>query len=169
MCKPLDKPEQLRQLRNTLGHFPTGVAIVTAHKNDGSPIGMTINSFTSISLTPPLVAWSLDRSAVGYRHYANTSAFTITVLSEEQVDLARRFATRGANKFKGVVEAGDGKPPAIAGGVAVFECTTYRTISLGDHLMIVGQVDHFEHGTDSPLLFIKGNFHELENGTPLAA
>jgi 3-hydroxy-9,10-secoandrosta-1,3,5(10)-triene-9,17-dione monooxygenase reductase component len=167
MCKTLQKPQETLQLREALGQFPTGVAIVTAVSGNGKPVGMTINSFTSISLSPPLVAWSIDRSAGSYLTFAQTDRFAITLLSETQDDLALRFATRGADKFRGI--AVDRESPLIPGGCAWFRCVTHHRALLGDHLLLVGEVIGYEKSDANPLLFSRGRFTQLPTFPAVAA
>ncbi len=169
MCKSLEKPKETRKLRTAYGCFPTGVAIVTARTSEGLPVGMTINSFTSISLVPALIAWSIDRSAASYRHFATASSFSITVLNDAQSEIARRFATRGEDKFRDIYSKDISKPITIPNGSAVFECVTHRAVALGDHLMLVGEVKHYEKTDHQPLLFVQGKFRQLEEASTQAA
>lgn len=169
MCSPIKAPAETLQLRNALGCFPTGVAVVTALKSEGAPIGMTINSFTSVSLNPPLVAWCIDRSAASYRWFAATPAFTVTVLAESQQDLAWRFARRGEDKFRDLPVPADAEPPVIPGGCAWFRCVTHRTVLLGDHRLLVGEVQQFQCTDARPLVFSRGDFHKLPIASASAA
>ena len=149
-----------RDLRSALGQFPTGVAVVTARAGDLGPVGMTINSFASISLEPPLISWCIDRSAAGYRTFAAVRRFAVTVLAEDQKELAIRFATRGADKFRGIdLEPGDA--PLVPGGSAWFKCETYGMLPLGDHTMLLGKVVEFARNPVSPLAFGGGRFQQL--------
>jgi flavin reductase (DIM6/NTAB) family NADH-FMN oxidoreductase RutF len=130
------------------------VAIVTAVDPELHPLGMTINSFSSISLEPALVAWCIDRASASYSAFSMVRQFRITVLSDDQQQLALRFATRGADKFRDI--GWDAQGPIIEGGCARFECTVYRQLLLGDHLMIVGAIDRFDQSEANPLLFFDG-------------
>lgn len=154
-----------RELRSALGRYTTGVAIVTARGADGKPVGMTINSFSSVSLAPALVAWCIDRDAASYESFVEAGRFRITVLAENQADLARRFATRGADKFLELETAGDAAP-VVAGGCAWFECDRYRAIPLGDHTMLIGEVREFGRQAARPLVFSGGDFHQLQARGP---
>ena len=150
----------IRSLRGTLGQFPTGVAIVTTLAANHKPVGMTINSFNSISLTPALVSWCIDHRAVSYETFAKSKSFAITVLAEDQTELAMRFATQGANKFQGI-EPNCSDAPVIPNGCAWFKCQTYHSILLGDHTMMVGKVIEFEQNPIKPLVFQGGHFQQL--------
>ena len=164
MCRILREPEDTTRLRQALGRFPTGVAIVSTRTKESERVGLTINSFSSISLLPPLVAWCINRRARSYSAFRWSDRFTITVLAADQAELARRFATAGADKFRDIPDDFE-QSPIIPGGVAWFECTAYRTISLGDHLMHVGQVTAFEFSQRDPLLFAEGSFQHLPDAT----
>ena len=149
-----------RALRSALGNFPTGIAIVTALTEERQPVGMTINSFASVSLSPPLISWCIDRRAATYRAFSRATEFAVTVLCAEQAELAMRFATRGAHKFDGIEVCGN-QPPLIPGGCAWFRCRTWRSLLLGDHRMLIGRV--IAHGSRpaSPLVFANGEFRSL--------
>lgn len=149
--------DRKRELRAALGRFPTGVAIVTAVSESKQPVGMTINSLTSISLAPALLAWSIDQRSASHDIFASAESFTVTVLTETQADLAIRFATRGADKFGGL-DIDPRSAPVIPNGCAWFKCNAYRSIELGDHTMLVGRVIEFESRPLEPLVFIGGQF-----------
>lgn len=159
MCRTLLPDPDTRALRDALGHYATGVAIVTATGDEGTPVGMTINSFTSVSMTPPLVAWCVDRRAASYRIFAGATRFSISVLAAHQADLARRFATRGEDKFRDINWRTSA--PVMEGSCAHFCCETYSRVLLGDHLMLVGKVTDFDSRATSPLLFARGEFQSL--------
>jgi 3-hydroxy-9,10-secoandrosta-1,3,5(10)-triene-9,17-dione monooxygenase reductase component len=161
MCQLMRKPLNSHELRKTLGTYTTGVAIVTAALDNHLPVGMTINSFCSVSLEPALVAWSIGRSAASFKAFARCNAFTISVLTSSQAILAKRFATRGADKFAGI-EYGDPAGPVIPDAGAWLRCSLYRQVSLGDHLMLVGQVEEFERQDARPLVFSCGQFGEFD-------
>lgn len=146
-----------REFRNALGQFATGVTIITAAAADGSPLGVTVSSFNSVSLDPPLVLWSLDNRAFSRAHFEAAGHFVVHVLSLEQRELAMRFATRGAPKFDGLEwRRGTGGAPVLAGCAARFECATRNCYAAGDHLLFVGEVLHFEHSPTAPLMFHAG-------------
>jgi flavin reductase (DIM6/NTAB) family NADH-FMN oxidoreductase RutF len=158
------QPDRQRALRDTLGRFPTGVAIVTAMGRDARPVGMTINSFSSVSLAPPLIAWCIDLRADSYPAFVNADRFAITVLAENQQDLAMRFASRGVDKFRGI-EWTEAEAPLIPGGDAWFRCRRYRRFSLGDHAMLIGEIVEFGQHTNEPLVFANGRFQHLRGET----
>jgi len=159
MCRIIKQPDHT-QLRSAFGQFPTGVAIVTIATPEGGSTGITINSFSSVSLSPALVSWCIDVNSGSYFSFALAPRFTITVLAEDQQEIARRYATRGIDKSAG--ESIDDMPPAIPDGCAEYHCDTYRTTPMGDHLMIVGKVRKVGTSDRKPLLFMNGRFYTNE-------
>lgn len=149
-------------LRNTLGCFPTGVIVVTTLGDHGAPVGMTINSFSSVSLDPPLVLWSIARSAPSYGAFRTHPAFTLNILSENQHSVCKQFATPSDEKFKGIDwEPGIEGTPVIKHCVAVLQCNTYQIYPGGDHEIFLGEVVDFESTEKKPLVFHSGQFVEL--------
>ena len=151
---------QVNALRSALGRFSTGVAVVSAIAENGQPVGMTINSFGSVSLQPALVSWCIDRESASYAAFIDCSAFSISILSEEQAELALRFATRGADKFADI-PLRRRRAPWIPDACAWFECESYRRIVLGDHAMLIGKVTDFSISGARPLVFAGGRLQEL--------
>ena len=159
-----------RELRNALGNYPTGVAVVTAIGQQGKPVGMTINSFFSISLDPPLLGWCIDNNAGSFQDFINARGFTVSVLSHKQEALARRFASCGTDKFGGIAFAGkncDGV--AMPDCAASFRCHLHSHTPLGDHTLLVGQVIQMTHRRKPPLVFAEGVFQQLDNKLKTAA
>lgn len=148
-------------LRAALGLFATGVTIVTTRTPDGSMIGLTANSFNSVSLTPPLVLWSLGLKAGSLQAFLQARHYAIHVLSVEQQPLAERFASKMVNRFDGLsFTEGLGGVPLLPGCAAVFECTNKSQYPEGDHVILVGEVLACKHdATRSPLLFHGGKFY----------
>ena len=149
------------EFRKALGMFATGVTIVTARSAQGELVGLTANSFNSVSMTPPLVLWSLARAAGSMAAFSTGSHYAINILSAEQQDLARQFAARGNNRFAGVAFVpGAGGAPLLEGAVATFECFNRSRYEEGDHVIFVGEVERCTHREGaSPLLFHGGKFY----------
>lgn len=147
--------------RAALSSFPTGVTIVTARAANGRLVGLTANSFNSVSLNPPLVLWSLARTAASMSTFATGSHYAINVLSADQQELAMRFASKGVDRWAGVAYAeGAGGAPLLDGAVAVFECFNRSRYEEGDHVIFVGEVERCRHTEGaSPLLFHGGKFY----------
>lgn len=152
-----------RALRDALGRFATGVAVVTAIDPDGRPIGLTVNSFAAVSLAPPLVLWSLANGSHSFEAYRAASHHCINVLSADQVDLSNRFATWPTDRFAGLHwRPGSGGAPVIAGCIARFEVRNEIQHQAGDHLVFIGQVVSFaQNGELAPLLFQGGRYRFL--------
>lgn len=146
--------------RATLGQFATGVTIVTAIDPHGHKIGLTANSFNSVSLSPPLVLWSLSKQSSSMPGLLAAPAYAINVLAGDQRLLAERFARKGIDRFDGVSwRAGLSGAPLIDGAVASFECRPRSTHDEGDHLIFVGEVTHCQRRVGAvPLLFHGGRF-----------
>jgi 3-hydroxy-9,10-secoandrosta-1,3,5(10)-triene-9,17-dione monooxygenase reductase component len=148
-----------RQFRDALGAFATGVTIVTTRSRSGDDIGLTANSFNSVSLEPPMVLWSLARSSKSLPAFLESGYFAVHVLASTQEDLSLTFATRGAEKFTGLaVERGKGGTPLLPGCSARFQCRTAFTYEGGDHVIFVGEVEEFDHFSRPPLVFHSGRY-----------
>lgn len=149
------------EFREALGMFATGVTVVTARSTQGIYVGLTANSFNSVSLTPPLVLWSLARSAGSMAAFSTGSHYAINILSADQQDLAKQFAARDGDRFSGVQFAiGTGGAPLIEGAAATFECFNRSRYEEGDHVIFVGEVERCRHRQGaSPLLFHGGKFY----------
>jgi flavin reductase (DIM6/NTAB) family NADH-FMN oxidoreductase RutF len=150
-----------REFRSALGMFATGVTIVTTRGEDGQPVGLTANSFNSVSLEPPLVLWSLSQAAASLPAFRDGSHYAIHVLAADQRALAERFAAKGADRWSGLeVQDGVGGAPVIAGAAATFECFNRSRYDEGDHVIFVGEVERcvWREGA-SPLLYHGGRFY----------
>jgi len=149
-----------QDLRTALGMFPTGVTIITALTGDGRPAGLTANSFSSVSLDPPLVAWSLNNQSRSRHVFESASHFAVNVLSLDQRALAERFASKLADPFEETAwRLGEGGSPLIAGAIAVFECSVHDRFHGGDHVIYLGQVRRLAWNAEAPpLVFSRGKF-----------
>ncbi len=146
-------------LRRVLGRFATGVAVVTTRSDDGQPIGLTVNSFASVSLTPPLVSWCLRRDAASFPVFAAARHWAISVLASTQVNLARQFCGLPAERFAGVsCHDGLGGAPLLDGAIARLECSAFHGVDGGDHHIFLGRVEAYATGEGAPLLFHGGSF-----------
>jgi flavin reductase (DIM6/NTAB) family NADH-FMN oxidoreductase RutF len=149
------------EFRQSLAMFATGVTIVTARTTEGALVGLTANSFNSVSLEPPLVLWSLARAAASLPAFSAGSHYAINILAADQQNLARRFATKDVDRFADVAfEDGAGGAPLLAGAAATFECFNRSRYFEGDHVIFVGEVERCSHRAGvSPLLFHGGKFY----------
>ena len=150
-----------REFRSSLGMFATGVTIVTARTAEGDLVGLTANSFNSVSMEPPLVLWSLARTAGSLPVFSAGSHYAINILAADQRALAERFATRGGDRWQGVAFTdGAGGAPLLTGVAATFECFNRSRYEEGDHVIFVGEVERCQHRAGaSPLLFHGGRFY----------
>ncbi|MDH5539869.1 MAG: flavin reductase family protein [Rhizobacter sp.] len=146
--------------RTALGMFATGVTIVTARDATGQRVGLTANSFNSVSLSPPLVLWSLARSAGSMPAFTRGSHYAINILAADQHALAERFAAKSADRFAGVgFREGAGGAPILDGACAVFECFNRSQYEEGDHVIFVGEVERCQQREGSqPLIFHGGRY-----------
>jgi flavin reductase (DIM6/NTAB) family NADH-FMN oxidoreductase RutF len=153
-----------RELRNVMGHFATGVTIITTRDMAGKPFGLTANAFSSLSLDPPLVLICVDKKVDCYACFDQSRVFVVNILSEGQDQLSTRFATKGIEKFEGVaVRQGNLGVPLLEGAVAHIECTLTSTYEGGDHTIYVGEIQSVAASGDRPLLFFKGKYSRLPN------
>lgn len=158
----MDQGIDPKALRFCLGQFPTGVCIVTARDGD-EPLGMTMSSFNSLSLDPPLVLFSVDRKARGLPAWERAEGYAIHILAEGQTDLSNRFARQGANKWEGLpYEPGLAGAPLLAGAAAVLECARDRLVEAGDHILFIAAVRTIRTEVNrKPLIFCKGRYGKL--------
>jgi flavin reductase (DIM6/NTAB) family NADH-FMN oxidoreductase RutF len=162
----MNKPDQYlverRTLRNALGEFATGVTVVTARGADGQPVGVTINSFASVSLEPPLVLWSLGQDSASLAVFESCSHFAVNVLAADQIDFSQRFSQPQADRFAGIeLELGAGGAPLLPGCCAWFECRNHARYPGGDHVILLGHVENFRREQKPPLIFHSGRYREL--------
>lgn len=160
----LNPPFDLKEYRKALGCFPTGVAIITTVGETGELAGITCNSFSSVSLAPPLVLWSLRIASKSLPTFRDASGFAINVLAEGQTDLSARFASSTIiDKFENIgYSIGASGMPLIDACVACFECKSVAQYEQGDHVIFIGQVENFNSGQkEDPLVFCKGAYMML--------
>ena len=159
-------PARARQFRDALGAFATGVTVVTAreHGGSGDPIGITVNSFASVSLDPPLILWSAARASMRHAHFTDATAFAVHVLRHDQGDIAERFSRNGT-RFDGLeFSLAPSGVPLLEGMLARFECTTEARHEGGDHTIIIGRVTRFCRNPGEPLVFASGRYGRFIEG-----
>ncbi len=155
---PIDKTE----LRRVMGHFPTGVTVVTTISKAGKLYGLTANSFTSVSLVPPLVLVCVDKRADCYPCFEQSKCYTVNFLADDQEDISRRFATTGVDKFEGVgYRIGANQAPILTGALAYLECKVVAAYEGGDHTIYLGEIEQAETREAKPLLFYRGGYRSL--------
>jgi flavin reductase (DIM6/NTAB) family NADH-FMN oxidoreductase RutF len=148
-----------RHLRTALGRFVTGVTIITTRTPDGTLAGLTANSFSAVSLDPPLVLWSLRDTASTLASFESAGHFAVNVLGAWQAALAQHFAQRKDDKFKDVVHApGLAGCPLLFGALATFECVRETTVTSGDHVVFFGRIERAAYREGEPLTFSAGKY-----------
>ena len=148
-----------KAFRAALGSFATGVTVITTRAADGSPVGLTANSFNSVSLDPPMVLWSLAKKSHSLAAFSRCSHWAVHVLAADQEELSGRFARSGTDKFSGLeVGSGIGGVPLLAGCAARFQCQSTFQHEGGDHLIFVGEVTAFDRTERAPLVFHAGRY-----------
>ena len=152
-----------RMLRDTLGMFPTGVAVVAVRSVEGTLNGVTVNSFNSVSLDPPLVLFSLSRKLYSLNVFLKAEAFAINFLNVDQHHLSVRFNKALSNKWEHVqYKTGVTGAPVLLEALAVLECSPHAHYDGGDHVIVLGLVRHIEYqDSSSPLVFFRGRYHKL--------
>ena len=153
---------EAQELRRVMGHFATGVTVITTQDKDGVPQGLTANAFMSLSLNPPLVIISVDKGATCYACFEPGNGFNVNVLSENQEDVSRRFATKGIDKFADLAwHAGGNGAALIDGALAQVECKITACHEGGDHTIVIGEILNVMAEGERPLLFFKGKYQKL--------
>ncbi|HEV2732357.1 MAG TPA: flavin reductase family protein, partial [Terriglobales bacterium] len=148
-----------RDFRHALGQFATGVTVVTARAPDGRKIGVTVNSFSSVSLNPPLILWSLARQTPSFADFATCTHFAVNVLEAKQHHLSRQFSTPVVDRFAGVeVTEGKARIPIVSGAIAYFLCRKVKQYDGGDHVILLGEVEEYKYTDGEPLVFHSGRY-----------
>jgi flavin reductase (DIM6/NTAB) family NADH-FMN oxidoreductase RutF len=153
-----------RAFRNALGCFATGVTVVTTVTDAGEPVGLTANSFSSVSLDPPLILFCLDRASHNLDAFRAAGRFAVNVLGDDQRDLSVRFSTTIDDRWDGVAwERWETGAPVLNGCLAALDCETEAIHEGGDHVIIVGRVQRLAATTDGkPLLYFRGNYATVD-------
>ncbi len=159
-----------RALRDAFGSFATGVTIVTTHGPGGVDIGLTANSFSSVSLDPPMVLWSLARTSLNMDAFRNSGHFAVHILSADQEALSGRFASKGVDRFAGLaLDRGPDSIPMLQDCMARFTCKLTYQYEGGDHVIFVGEIVDFSHSAQKPLVFHGGRYGLLLPKQPAAS
>jgi len=154
-----DNNLDLQEFKRALSCFATGVAVVTTLDSDGTKVGMTVSSFNSVSLDPPLVLWSIANDANSYSVFVGAKYFAVNVLAMHQDNISSQFAQKGEDKFQGLeCRSGISGVPVLPEYAACFECSTENVFDGGDHKIIVGRVLKLDDRDFNPLIFYRGRF-----------
>ena len=151
-----------RTFRKVMGAFATGVTIMTCRDESSQPVGMTVNSFTSVSLQPPLVLWCVNQNIIPSRAFSKTGHFAVHVLHRGQEELSNHFAVDREDKFDGIAHRkGVGDLPILDDYLACYQCRVRERIEAGDHFILVGQLLDYELRDGEPLIFHAGRYRSL--------
>jgi flavin reductase (DIM6/NTAB) family NADH-FMN oxidoreductase RutF len=154
------------EFRRACGRFATGVTIATVVDAKGVPHGLTVSSFTSVSLDPPLILICLGHEVSAIAHFRTATHFGINVLAEDQRALSERFARKGAGRFDGLAwQPGVTGVPLLPGALAAIECAVYRIVPMGDHDILVGEMVNARVNDGEPLLHFSGGYRENHAAT----
>jgi flavin reductase (DIM6/NTAB) family NADH-FMN oxidoreductase RutF len=156
-------PIEKNELRRIMGHFATGVTVITSVRSSGELHGLTANAFTSVSLVPPLLLICVDKKAESYPCFDESKIFTVNILAADQEALSRKFAVSGGNKFEGVsYRIGANGAPILDGTLAYIECKVAGVMDAGDHTVYLGEVEQAETPHEGlPLMFFRGGYRAL--------
>ncbi len=152
------------RLRSALGSFVTGVTVVTTRNADGEPVGLTVNSFNTVSLSPPLILWSLSLHAASFDAFVQANHFVVNVLAADQIPVSEAFAKTGGDKFSNVAWCNTvADMPRLEGTAATLTCRNAQRFSGGDHLIFIGEVVSFEKSERPPLVYANGKYTRLSD------
>lgn len=163
--------EKIDLFKAAMGNYPTGVTVVTALDENDQPIGLTVNSFASVSLDPLLVLWSIDKRVSTYDTFAKIDQFAINILANDQADVAMLFASRNVDRFSNCDwTLSENHLPVIKNANATLQCKTFKHVEAGDHMILIGEIIDIDVDQKNPLLYhnrkmgaLPAVFHE-ENG-----
>lgn len=148
--------------RTAMSHFPCGVTIVTT-TDDGRPVGLTVSSFCSLSLDPPLVLICIDKDVSSHHAISSSKRYAVNILTEGQEEVSRQFASRAEDKFEGIgIREGLGGVPLIEGSLAIIECSVHEELPGGDHTIFVGKVERLETGEGEPLIYFRSGYRSVK-------
>jgi len=151
-----------RELRDALGSYPTGVVAVTTLDRSGKPIGMTVNSFSSVSLDPPLVLWSIDKKSAFFDVFVRTDHYAVHVLGQDQQQLSHDFSIGDPDHFAGIeYDSGIAGLPLLTSCLALFQCEVRSRYEEGDHVILVGRVLDIRNNPAEPLVFVEGGYKRI--------
>jgi len=155
----LETPIDPYELRKALGFFATGVTVITAIDNDGSPIGLTCNSFNSVSMSPPLILWSLRRESKVLHDFVSATYFAVNVLTDKQIHISQKFSKSTTDKFSGLeYVSGVTGAPLLPDSAVILECQKEHHYDGGDHVIFVGRVLKFSYELVTPLVYQNGQY-----------
>ncbi|WP_391207103.1 flavin reductase family protein [Psychrobacillus sp. L4] len=149
-----NKIEQIEMFKAAMGNYPTGVTVVTAFNQEGKPMGMTVNSFASVSLEPLLILWSIDKRVYSYDDFLKVDKFTVNILAADQGDLCTLFSSKVEDRFSQCDwKKSELNLPVLSDSLAVLQCKVFKQIEAGDHTVLIGEVLDIQNESKEPLLY----------------
>lgn len=153
-----NKLDQVASFKAAMGNYPTGVTVVTAYNSDGNPMGLTVNSFASVSLEPLLILWSIDKRVYSYEEFLKVDKFTVNILAADQGDICNLFASKVEDRFAECEwYKSELHLPVLSNSLATLECKVFNKVEAGDHTIMIGEVLHIQNATKEPLLYHRRN------------
>lgn len=157
-----NKIEQIASFKEAMGNYPTGVTVVTTLNHEGNPIGMTVNSFASVSLKPLLILWSIDKRVFSYQDFLKADKFTVNILAADQGELCTLFSSRVEDRFsKCNWNKSELNLPILSDTLATLQCKVFSQIDAGDHTTIIGEVLEVHNNNKNPLLYHRRTIGEI--------
>jgi flavin reductase (DIM6/NTAB) family NADH-FMN oxidoreductase RutF len=158
----MSKEKNQTLFKEVMGNYPTGVTVVTTTDKDGNPVGLTVNSFASVSLDPLLVLWSIDNKVTTLDSFINGGNFAVHILAGNQQELCKNFASKNVDRFSTCKwKFSEQSLPIIEGGFAVLQCKTFKTIEAGDHTILIGEVVDIQIDKREPMLYHRRHFNSI--------
>ena len=151
-----NRAEQMVLYKEVMGNYPTGVTVVTAFDQNKKPVGLTVNSFTSVSLEPLLILWSIDKRARSYEDFMQVEKFSVNLLDADQGDLCTLFSSKVDDRFNHCDwEVSALNLPILPSALGILQCRTFNKVEAGDHVIIIGEVLDIQKSVSEPLLYHK--------------
>ncbi|MFP3513075.1 flavin reductase family protein [Peribacillus sp. SIMBA_075] len=158
----MENSTKVSLFKEVMGNYPTGVTVVTTVDEHRIPLGLTVNSFASVSIDPLLVLWSIDKRVSSYKSFIKTEKFAVHVLSGDQSEICNLFASKGTDRFENCEwNLSEYNLPIISGASGVLQCKTIKTIEAGDHTILIGEVVDIQNENKKPLLYHKRNVGKI--------
>ncbi|GAF64614.1 hypothetical protein BTS2_1507 [Bacillus sp. TS-2] len=160
----MNQNQHVQLFKDVMGNYPTGVTVVTTVNEEQKPLGLTVNSFASVSIDPLLILWSIDKRVSSYDVFTNTDKFAVHILASDQGEICNLFASRVEDRFANCEwEMSKHDLPVIAKASAVLQCKTFKTVEAGDHMILIGEVIDIQDEKKEPLLYHKRTFGPIPN------
>lgn len=153
---------KIESFKSVMGNYPTGVTVVTAFNEQNEPMGLTVNSFASVSLDPLLILWSIDKNAGSYEDFLKVERFSVNILASDQGDICQLFASRVADRFAQYEwEKSELSLPVLKDSLATLQCKVHQKVEAGDHTIMIGEVVDIQNNEKDPLLYHKRTFGQI--------